>query len=154
MSQRKDTLRTALQKERDALLQVIAEIKDADWSRPTEAGWTIREVLAHLAGSQPTQPIVIRNILAGQPGPRPDFNLEYFNKRQVEKRQGKSPAELLAELAAGHADTLKLLDELSEADLDRPGNHPALGETTLEGIFQVIARHDQQHTEHIRRALG
>ncbi|MES4787766.1 MAG: hypothetical protein C4294_20350, partial [Nitrospiraceae bacterium] len=85
-------------------------------------------------------------------GAPPNFDLNYYNKRGLEKQQGKSVEQLKAELAAGHADTLQLLDELSDADLDPRGKHPR-GEMTIEEIFRIIALHDREHTGHIAEAV-
>ncbi|MBI1801754.1 MAG: DinB family protein, partial [Chloroflexi bacterium] len=143
-----------LQAARDGLLAVVGQVGQQGWAKQTAVpGWTVRDVLAHLSANQPSQPVLIRNILEGKGGSRPDFDLDYYNRRQLEKRQGKGVEELKAELAAGHEDTLKLLDQLSEADLGKRGRHPRSGDSTVADIFRVIALHDQEHTDHIREAL-
>jgi hypothetical protein len=116
-------------------------------------GWTVKDVVSHLAYNQPTQPRLIRNILDGKGGTPANFDLAYFNRRGIEKQQGKEIPQLKADLAAGHAETIRLLDEISDSDLDKLGNHASAGNTTLEQIFRTIARHDREHTEHIREAL-
>ena len=154
MTEIKASLRKEILDARDELLAEIARLSESDWTKPAPPeGWTVKDVVTHLAASQPTQPVLIRNILEGKGGSRPDFDLNFFNKRGLEKRQGKTVDELKSELAAGHADSLKLLDELSDAQLAAQGKHPR-GDKTMAEIFQIIALHDREHTGHIRAALG
>ncbi len=154
MSERKYTLKQELQEARDALLAELDKITEGEWAKPTSVeGWTVKDTLAHLAYNQPSQPRLVRNILAGKGGTPANFDLNYYNKRGIEKQQGKSVEQLKAELAAGHAETLKILDEISDADLDKIGTHASAGHATIENIFRTIARHDREHTGHIAEAL-
>jgi uncharacterized protein (TIGR03083 family) len=154
MGERTEILKKELQDARDALLQAMDTIVEGDWAKPTSVhGWTVKDVVSHLAYNQPTQPRLIRNILDGKGGTPANFDLAYFNRRGIEKQQGKEIPQLKAELAVGHTETIRLLDEISESDLDKLGNHASAGNTTLEQIFRTIARHDREHTEHIRDAL-
>ena len=154
MSERKEAVKRDLQEARDVLLQTLTSIGGDDWEKPTSVeGWVVKDVLAHLAYNQPSQPRLIRNILKGMGGAPANFDLAYFNKRGIEKQQGKSIEQLRAELDAGHADALQLLNEIREGDLDMMGVHPSAGYTTVETIFRTMARHDREHTGHIRDAL-
>ena len=154
MTANKASLRKEILDARAELLLEIEHLSESDWIKPAPPeGWTVKDVVTHLAASQPTQPVLIRNILAGKGGSRPDFDLNFFNKRGLEKREGKTVDDLKTELAAGHADSLNLLDELSDAQLAAQGKHPR-GDKTIGEIFQIIALHDREHTGHIRTALG
>ncbi len=154
MSERKASLKRELQEARDALLAEIDQIVEGDWAKPTPVeGWTVRDQLSHLAYNQPGQPKVIRSILEGRGGTSANFDLDYYNRRGLEKQKDKTVEQLKTELAAGHSETLRLLDEMDEADLDKRGSHASAGETTVENIFHTIARHDREHTGYIRRAL-
>ena len=154
MSQRKDALKFIIQDARDGLLWTLTQVSEADWAKPSGVpGWMVRDVLTHLAYNQPSQPVLIRNILGGRGGAPANFDLDYYNKRGLEKLQSKSVEELQATLAAGHAETLKLVDELSEEQLDTKGNHPSVGMVSVAEILHTIAYHDMQHTRHIMQAL-
>ena len=154
MSERKDSLKRDLQASRDALLAEVARIRERDWAKPTPAeGWSVRDQLAHLAYNQPGQPKVIRSILEGKGGTSANFDLNYYNRRGLEKQKDKTIEQMVADLATGHAETLRVLDKMDEADLDKQGKHASAGETTIENIFRTIARHDREHTAYIREAL-
>jgi len=154
MSERKELLKRELQEARDALLAAVDKIAEAEWATPTAVeGWTVRDQLAHLAYNQPGQPKVIRSILEGKGGTSSNFDLNFYNRRGLEKQKDKSVEQLKSELAAGHTETLRALDEMSETDLDKRGNHASAGEATIDNIFRTIARHDREHTGYIREAL-
>ena len=82
--------------------------------------------------------------------PRPDFDLDFWNRRQVEKRAGKSPSDLLAELESSRAAILKLLTDLPEPTLDLPVRHPAYGDMTVEDVFRILGFHERLHADEIR----
>ena len=92
-------------------------------------------------------------ILEGKGGTSANFDLNYYNRRGLEKQKDKTIEQMLADLAAGHVETLRTLDEMAAADLDKHGNHASAGETTVENIFRTIARHDREHTAYIREAI-
>jgi uncharacterized protein (TIGR03083 family) len=155
MSQRNDALKFIVQDARNGLLRTLAQVGEDQWTKPSGVeGWTVKDVVTHLAYNQPSQPHLIRNILSGKGGAPANFDLNYYNKRGLEKMQGKSLEELQALLAAGHADALKLIDELGDEQLDAKGQHPSAGFVTVAEILHMIAYHDMQHTRHIAEALN
>ena len=154
MSERKEQITAALRAAREELQAVIGGLKDADWQRPTPCeGWTIRDVVAHLSVGEPGNILIARRILNDEEGVVAGFDLNRYNMRQVEKRRDKSTSELMNDLATARAETLALLSALSEGQLDKRGRRTTGEETTVEQVFYQIARHDQMHGEHVRRAL-
>lgn len=154
MSERKESLRAELETSRAYLLSVTEQIDPKRALLPTENPlWTVRDILAHLAGAEPGLQATVHRFLAGQELPE-GFSLDYWNRRQVEKRQERSVAELLASLAASREETRRLLDSLSEEQLDVPGRHAAGFETTVEGVFRILAFHERSHGQEIAAALG
>jgi hypothetical protein len=139
-------------------LSVVGAAHDEDWSRVAHAdsaGWTTRDVLAHVTGAEPSMmALVTQAQTEGRYVPRPDFDLDFWNRRQVEKRAGKSPADLGAEMESNRAATLKLLANLPETALDLPVRHPAYGDMTIEDVFRIIGFHERLHAEEIRAAAS
>jgi hypothetical protein len=135
------------------LLNAVEAMRDAGWGRVAHndsAGWTARDVLTHVAGAEPSMMALITQARAeGRYIPRPDFDLDFWNRRQVEKRAGKSPSDL-AELESSRAAMLKWLDDLPESRLDLPVRHPAYGDMTVEDVFRVIGFHERLHADEIR----
>jgi uncharacterized damage-inducible protein DinB len=157
MSERKQRIEEWLASSRGFLLGVVEGVHDEDWLRVAHmdsAGWTMRDVLAHIVGAEPSLAGVITRAQAdGHYIPRPDFDLSFWN-RQVEKRAGKSPADLRAEMGSNRAATLKLLADLPESALDLPARHPAYGDMTVEDVFRLIGFHERLHTDEIRAAAS
>lgn len=86
--------------EYDALLTMLTRLTPQQWRAPTEcAPWTVREMVAHIAGAAEEAVrlrVQLRHLRAARRrgGPLVDA----LNERQIADREGRSPAELLAEL--------------------------------------------------------
>jgi hypothetical protein len=153
MSERKQRIEEWLASSRQFLLAVVGAVRDEGWQRVAhddKARWTARDVLAHVVGAEPSLlGIVTRAQTEGHYVPRPDFDLDFWNRRQVEKRVEKSPADLLAELDSNRAATLKLLADLPESALDLPVRHPNYGDMTVEDVFRLVGFHERLHADEI-----
>jgi uncharacterized protein (TIGR03083 family) len=142
------------------LRELLDGLEQADWQRPVyghEQGWTVRDLLTHLVSAGPGLLRVAQLISAGQLKMRPDFDLDFWNQRQVEKQAGRTPSQLLDDLAALNRDALVYLDTLtgdeSEAVLSRTGQHAVFGEASVEYILRRVYRHEKEHAADLRRAL-
>lgn len=113
--------------ERAALADDLAQLTDEQWETPSLCeGWTVRDVLAHMASTAAMTPVRFFGSLA-----RHGFRFEKMARHDIETYRGASPAE-----------TLKRFRSLVDATTAPPG--PALswlGETIV-------------HAEDIRRPLG
>lgn len=157
MSERKQALRKHLVATREALLQVIGQMQPADWDKPVqtvEGGWTVKQMLLHIATSEVGQIRTGQAIAAGQPTVPDDFDLNRYNNRQVEKNQGKQPPEILFGMAESRQKLLAFLDEVPEADLDKRGRHARGDVISLADLFQRVGEHETEHTAQIKAALG
>ncbi len=154
MSDRKQPIRSQLAESRAYLVSVAEQISPDQVLASTEnPAWNVHDLLAHLAGAERGLQVTVQRFLAGQPLPD-GFSLDYWNQRQVAKQQERSVADLLASLAASRVDTLALLDSLSDEQLAVRGLHPAGFETSVGGIFRVMAMHELDHGQEIALALG
>lgn len=154
MSERKDRIRAELADSRAYLLSVAEQISPEQALNSTEnPAWNVHDILAHLAGAERGLQATANRFLAGQSLPE-GFSLDIWNKRQVEKQQDRSVPELLDSLAASRVDTLALLASLSDEQLQVRGMHPAGFETSVAGVFRVMARHERDHGQEIALALG
>jgi uncharacterized protein (TIGR03083 family) len=154
MSDRKQRIRTELAASRAYLLSVAEQISPEQAVASTEnPAWNIHDLLAHLAVAERGMQDTVPRFLAGEALPE-GFSLDIWNQRQVAKHKERSVAELLASLRASRGDTLALLDSLSEEQLAVRGIHPAGFETSVGGIFRVMAKHELDHGQEIALALG
>lgn len=115
--------------------------------------WHAHDLLAHLLSTERSIQNLARNVLAGGPGAPADFDIDAFNHAEVTRLHGRPPADLLAEFASARADTLTLMESLTDGNLDQRGRHPFLGETTLEEILKLLYRHTMLHGRDLRKAL-
>jgi uncharacterized protein (TIGR03083 family) len=154
MSQRKDRLRQELAASRAYLLSVAKHIAPDQALNSTEnPAWNVHDLLAHLASAEGGLQATVQRFLAARELPEA-FDLSYWNARQVAKRSDQGVSELIDSLAASREDTLNLLASLTEEQLDVPGKHPAGFDTTVGGVFRVIALHERTHGREIAAAIG
>ncbi len=154
MSDRKQRIIAQLAEARAYLVSVAEQIGPEQVLASSEnPAWNVHDLLAHLAGAERGLQGTVQRFLAGQPLPE-GFSLDYWNQRQVEKQKERSVADLLASLQASRVGTLALLDSLSEEQLAVRGMHPAGFETSVGGIFRVMAMHEMDHGQEIALALG
>ena len=154
MSEQTERLRAELNDSRAYLLSVAEQIGPEQVLNSTENPlWNVHDLLGHLAGAERGMQATVKRFLAGEPLPE-GFSLAYWNQRQVEKQKERSVPDLLAGLAASRVDTLALLDSLTDDQLAVRGVHPAGFETSVGGIFKVIAHHERGHGQEIALALG
>lgn len=136
------------------LVSVATQIRPDQVLNSTENPvWNVHDVLAHLAVSERGLQATVQRFLAGEALPD-GFSLDYWNQRQVGKLQERSVDELLASLAGSRRETLAFLGTLNEDQLAVRGVHPAGFETSVAGVFRVMARHERAHGQEIARALG
>jgi hypothetical protein len=157
LSERKHLIHDHLIRTREELLDVIGQMGTADWERPVQAaegGWTLRQVLLHLATSESGQLAAGKAIAAGQPTVPDDFDLNRYNNRQIEKNQARQPPEILFAMAESRQKLLAFLDDVSAKDLDKRGKHGRGDVISLEQLFYRIGEHEAEHTAEIKRATS
>ncbi len=156
LDERKHLIRDYLIHTREQLLEVIGQMETADWERPVQAvegGWKVKQVLLHLATSESGQIKLGKAIAAGQPTVPDDFDLNRYNRRQIEKNQDKQPPEILFGMADSRQTLLVFLDEVIAEDLDKRGKHGRGDVISLEQLFYRIGEHEAEHRAEIVKAL-
>jgi hypothetical protein len=157
LSERKHLIHDHLIRTREGMLELIGQMDIDDWEHPVqtaEGGWTVKQMLLHLATSESGQILTGKAIAAGQPTVPDDFDLNRYNKRQVEKNQTKQPPEILFGMAESHQKLLAFLDTVSAEDLEKRGKHGRGDVISLEQLFYRIGEHEAAHTAEIKQALG
>ncbi len=115
---------------------------------PREGQYSGREVLAHLAGADRGMTRLVQLMAAGQePRLKADYNNDYYNARQQEKRAGLSVEQLVAEIDEAHRDLLGVMDTLRPEDLAKHGDHPVLGDATVLQVLEILASHEKEHIQ-------
>jgi uncharacterized protein (TIGR03083 family) len=113
--------------ERVALIADLEPLTDAQWSTSSLcAGWTVRDVLAHVTTTAKMTPARFVGRLAGS-----GFRFNAFNAKGVQDEQGATPADALARF---------------KAQVDRTTSPPG----PIDAMVAEIVIHSQD----IRRPLG
>ena len=115
---------------------------------PAPGEWCAREVIGHLieADRRGFAGRIEQMLAADRPA------LEPWDQPAVAAARGdcdRPNAEVLDEFAATRSDGLALLDRLAEADLDRVGVHPQIGEMTVRDVVWEWPFHDRDHLKQV-----
>jgi hypothetical protein len=136
----------------DALLRGLPDV----WTLSNEGDgtWSAFDVLGHLNHCERADWMPRARIILDYGDTRPFDPLDRF--AQVEESRGKSLDQLLTELAHLRAANLDQLRDwnLTPADLEKPGRHPALGSVTLSQLLAAWAVHDMTHLHQLSRILA
>jgi hypothetical protein len=129
---------------------LLAGVPDAWTNTPDVAdGWRPRDVVGHLISAEIDDwiPRAERILTDGTSRPFDGFDRFAHVARDVDIPLDR----LIERFAELREQTLSRLDELvsDEADLDRRGLHPALGEVTLRELLATWAVHDLDHVSQI-----
>jgi DinB family protein len=138
----------------DLLRTLLVGLPDAWTDTPDVAdGWRPRDVVGHLITGEQTDWLArTRRIL--EHGASVPF--DRFDRFAMLERDAGVPLDDLVERFAGlrAANLAALGDLVTDADLDRRGLHPSLGEVTLRELLSTWAVHDLDHVGQIHAALA
>jgi len=113
-----------------------------------DRGWRPRDVVGHLITGELTDWIERTERILEHGTPMPFDRFDRF--AHAERDAGASLDELVERFARLRADNLARLGELvTDADLDRRGLHPTLGEVTLRELLATWTVHDLDHVSQI-----
>lgn len=119
----------------------------------TEAGWRPRDVVGHLITGELTD-WMTRTQRILEHGPSKAFD-RFDRLAMLDRDSGIPLDQLVAQFGALRADNLRKLEELvTEADLDRRGLHPSLGQVTLRELLATWSVHDLDHVAQIYAGMA
>ena len=116
--------------------------------RDTPDGWQPRDVVGHLITGELDDWIPrIKRIL--EDGTTKPFD-KFDRHAMLERDRGVTMGELIDRFEELRSHNLALLEELvTEADLEKPGYHPSLGNVTMRNLLATWAVHDLDHTSQV-----
>jgi DinB superfamily len=130
------------------LKRAVAGLDDRQLDTPYRpGGWTVRQVIHHLADSHLNSYSRFRwGLTEDTPAVK-----SYEESTWAELADAKTaPIEMSLSLLTGlHARWIMLLRSLSEADLKRTILHPEWGEINLDWMLSLYAWHSRHHVAHI-----
>jgi hypothetical protein len=132
-------------------LQRMLDGLSPEWTESSrdQENWAPYDVIGHLIHGEETDWIPRAEIIIEQ-GENRTFE-KYDRLAQFERSKGKTLADLLTEFAhLRSANIEKLIKwQLTPEQLHLKGDHPALGECTLEQLLATWAVHDLNHMRQI-----
>lgn len=130
--------------------EAVAGATDAELdARPALGKWSTREIVHHLADSEMTSAVRIRNLIATDNVAIVGYDQEVFARRL---HYDRPIAASLAAFKAARETTAELLDRLSEADWKREGTHTEHGRYGMDTWLGIYSVHARDHADQIRRA--
>jgi hypothetical protein len=133
----------------NVLRALLSELPERWGETPdVEGGWRPRDVVGHLISAELDDWIVRTERILEHGTAVPFDSFDRFG--HVDRDRGKELGALVEEFARLRSESLTRLAELvDEADLDRRGTHPALGEVTLRELLATWAVHDLDHVSQV-----
>ena len=131
----------------ERLRAAVAGLSDAQLDTPyREDGWTVRQVVHHLADSHAMAYTRCKLALTEDwPTIQP-----YDEAAWANMADSRLPVDVsLALIEALHARWVALLESLSDADLRKGYNHPERGREMLVKMLAMYDWHSRHHTAHI-----
>lgn len=151
---RVEALIAKLEKGKQKTEQVLSALTPEQWQTPVYLEphlWTVHDMLAHFLPAEEALRRIAQDVAAGEPGTPEGFDLEALIAEAKQRLVDRSPWELLEALAVERQATLDWVRTLEEETLDRIGQHPALGQITLEAMILAIYGHQLLHMRDLQR---
>jgi hypothetical protein len=129
------------------LRAAVTGLNDAQLDTPyREDGWTVRQVVHHLADSHANSYVRFKLALTEDwPTIKP-----YDEAAWARLADSRTPVEMSIVFLEGmHARWVALLESLSDTDFERGFTHPERGRTTLATNLAIYAWHCDHHLAHI-----
>jgi len=130
----------------------IAGVSEVALSRrPDENNWAPREIVCHIRDVEELWIGRTQTVLLAEDQM---FLKGYADRWALERQYLRSDAaQALAAFRAWRQEGLELFKKLSPTELQRTCNHAVLGRTTIDQIVGLLAWHDDNHLDQLRRAL-
>jgi hypothetical protein len=139
----------------DRLQQEVAGLTDDEMRKPGVVhNWTVKDVLAHIAGWERMFTGWMDALLRGERPDRPEAIdeawLDATNARLYEESHDRSPEAVRIEAAEWHEAIMALIERMSEADLFDPERFPLAGGRPIAPWVRGNAdEHYDEHREQI-----
>jgi hypothetical protein len=116
---------------------------------PAPGKWSAREIVHHLADSEMTSAIRLRQLLAADRPQIAGYDQDEYARRLYYDRPIEASLEAFK---AARGATAELLDRMDEAAWQRQGTHSEHPSYSVERWLEIYAVHAHDHAEQIRVA--
>ncbi len=137
--------------------RIGARFSEEDWARAAEeAGWTNREVLAHIAATGGIVVPMLGGMASAPAGTDLGANMDIdaLNAQFVAARADKSIPELVTEIDASHRGVIDFLRGAPDSVLDHRATIGGYADMTIADIaMQMVVLHGLAHVYHAASRL-
>lgn len=148
---------TKLNDARAELMVFFEGLAEAEWDTAVyheDSTWTITDILRHLVDSERGMMGMMMQWQRGKDPVPPDFDLERWNNRAIEKSAEKSPDELIAEFRKNRIDLLSYINTIKPDDWAKQGRHGSLRIMSIEEVCHLIADHEMDHLHVMKEVVA
>lgn len=137
----------------DAIAAAVAGMDDAALDyKPSDGGWSPREVVHHTADSEMTSAIRLRRLVAEENPQISGYDGDEFARRLHYATRPVGPS--LDAIRAARSSTHSILENLVEEDWNRAGTHSEMGPYSVDLWLKIYAVHCHDHAAQIERAVA
>lgn len=139
-----------------ARTSMLVHLETVDKNRKIYPLWTIREILAHIAGWDDATIAFIQAIVqGGQPGlTLAAQGIDVYNAETVSTREGLSYDHIYREYIETRRTLLDLIRQMPEELVTKAYILPWGGYGTLEDMVNIFAPHEEDHAEDVRKIVA
>jgi uncharacterized damage-inducible protein DinB len=137
----------------DELATAIKRVADVDLSRrPDEKNWSAKEVVCHLRDTEESFMARFQSVMVmDDPKFLPVEPDRWAAERQYLRNDGR---EALEAFRRRRDESLRFLRELRPEQWERGGLHATRGRMTIRDFVELMAWHDDNHLDQLKRALA
>ena len=118
-------------------------------------GWTIKEVLAHMAGWDDAMILALKAYIAGDTPPTPaDRGIDAYNAQTVGERSRLEYDQIVREWEWVREQLIPILYQIGEENLGAIIVSPWGPTMTIERMINAMINHDEEHAEVIRERMA
>ncbi|NIM92280.1 MAG: hypothetical protein GTO18_00995 [Anaerolineales bacterium] len=156
MSDRVQHIHRRLVVEGEKVLTFFYALSSSDWDRRvyhSDHGWTVKEVLSHFVSSEIAYIRLFEDILSGGSGAPHHFDVDSFNRTEVDALNSIKAHDLLEKFREARAEVAQMVTELKDLDMQKTGRHPMMGVVKLEKLFKLLYQHNAIHMKDVRKVI-
>jgi hypothetical protein len=144
-------LKTKMREQRDRLLRLLETFSEQDAERSTsgEGQWSAKQQMSHLCEMETMYRAWVQKALE-EDGANIDRVAGEAPSIPLEKAQGSSVAEHLAEMRRQRQLTEDLIASMSPQDFDRRAENRLFGSLTVMQWLRSYYRHDRMHVDQVQ----
>ncbi|HEY1455114.1 MAG TPA: DinB family protein [Candidatus Dormibacteraeota bacterium] len=144
-----------IEAQRARTMAVVESLSHADLARiHPDSGWTVGQLLGHIAGSELGSAFFVRRAAQGDLIEMDLASRDQFNDLETEKALAFDLRALKGELADSAEALREVFSELSEQDLEKPIVWPEWPARTIGESIPYMVEHEAEHLVQIEDAIS